>query len=101
MADDAVERNLNARERARFHRPEGEWVYPINGVTGHDWFEDAARTARRDTVAQALINAASATRHRASVPVVVLAAATEQIAPECRRCELLRYGPRVGASPRC
>jgi hypothetical protein len=53
---------------------------PINGVTGHDWFEDAARTARRDTVAQALIEAASATRHRASIPVVVLAAATEQIA---------------------
>ncbi len=42
--------------------------------------EDAARIARRDTVAQALINAASTTRHGASIPVVVLAAATEQIA---------------------
>jgi beta-lactamase regulating signal transducer with metallopeptidase domain len=62
--------------------------------------EDAARTARRDTVAQALINAASTTRHGASIPVVVLAAATEQITARARPCEVLRRGRRDGESPR-
>jgi hypothetical protein len=41
--------------------------------------EDAARIARRETVAQALITAATTARRGASIPAVVLAVAAEQI----------------------
>jgi beta-lactamase regulating signal transducer with metallopeptidase domain len=41
--------------------------------------EDAARTAHRDTVAQALIQAATTARRGAATPAVVLAVAAEQI----------------------
>jgi peptidase M48-like protein len=41
--------------------------------------EDAARIARRETVAQALINAATTARRGAATPAVVLAVAAEQI----------------------